>query len=251
MDNTNSLTIRGSGDGPQVLPPRSCDACRLRRVKCSRPLPSESSACNGCTKRGIRCTVDRTMGKRKSRRDGMVIQQAIDKFGAASPPANLATLQPQSEIEKRLVLHHMDSNVRLLLLNDFLSSPYSPPHLYDWDVLRRALTTSSPSSDSYSSSSSNGSTLKDRSLAPSQEALCELVMGFGARSSNFFQGRPDVRQRIWNRSLSVFESQGLLSLDVGPEIIAALFLLTHTASYRWSTFFFQIFHSSPSMGCRG
>ncbi|KAH8927236.1 hypothetical protein BT69DRAFT_842600 [Atractiella rhizophila] len=61
---TSSHTSSSSPSPPPTQKLRSCDSCRMRRVKCVRE-PVTNDSCKQCLNKGIRCTMLQQVNPRR------------------------------------------------------------------------------------------------------------------------------------------------------------------------------------------
>ncbi|KAH8915212.1 hypothetical protein BT69DRAFT_917787 [Atractiella rhizophila] len=167
--------------GPSSSKLKSCDSCRLRRIKCVRE-PAGNETCQKCAEKSIRCTVLRQMNpRRKMNRDGSVIARARETFGSAGAltkhqytneifeegirsfnalPSSTNSKLGDAEIEGTLTLH---------LMEEFFSNHYGQMQPLNWVSFRSRF---------------DAAGKRPENMLPQEEVLCAFLIMMGARLSD-------------------------------------------------------------------
>ncbi|GAA96232.1 uncharacterized protein L969DRAFT_43041 [Mixia osmundae IAM 14324] len=134
----------------------SCDACRLRRVKCDRQAGQQK--CDGCAAKAIACTYQYVSSKPKQSRSGKLIEQAKAIYGADqraegdSPVASTSAVSPHSpndpparmpiirrpglsarDVEARIVQHQLADSLSSHLLSCYFADSTLQIPIISWN----------------------------------------------------------------------------------------------------------------------
>ncbi|KAH8920848.1 hypothetical protein BT69DRAFT_1352068 [Atractiella rhizophila] len=168
-----------SSTSPQSAPkPRSCDSCRLRRVKCVRE-PFTNENCKQCQKKGIRCTIlQEPNPRRKMNPDGAIIAKARATFGKVGSEQqrtghfergvkyfNALPSSPNS----RLGDLEIESTLALQLMELFFSNGWVQLHPIEWHDFRARFVAAGRRPDQ---------------MAEQEEVLCAFLLAKGASLSD-------------------------------------------------------------------
>ncbi|KAH8919995.1 hypothetical protein BT69DRAFT_454157 [Atractiella rhizophila] len=217
---TSTSTPSSQGVTPSPMPKLpSCDACRMRRIRCDRASTSLEDPCLQCRKRDLRCTLERKLSNgRKYRRDGEVVALARQKFGSGAPADGTVhgtgaglKVTVTAIAEQRAVKEVLTKAMRNVLVQEFLSSTYTPLHLYPWQKFYHAFNTDT--------------------MTQEQESLSQVVLATACRSSKLLAERKDIRAQMWESTVAMCESRGILKGNLGTETLAMVVLLMNACQH--------------------
>lgn len=174
---------------------RSCDSCSLRRVRCIRLDPSlgTESECKKCKDKGILCTTNRVVGRRKQQRSGKRIEEARRTFGRIKADGTVQLAErvdrpsddlgdavfgdlSQASTDDRLAVASLSSALTMGLLDAY----FDIAHLQLPKSFHRRLRYVNPRRGEFNPLES----ARDRQREDMMEVLQAVVIAFGARASD-------------------------------------------------------------------